>query len=263
MTDFEIPFASTGIPARLRIPVSSKKVPGFLLLHGFTSKKEGDGQMLELFAESLCINGYAVLQIDFCSCGNSRAPREDYTIDRMCMEAKCAFDFLRQHELVDENQCGIIAHSLGSRIASIIASENIAMLVLLNGALGDYYRTPIWFKGELPRMEKELNLYGKTTFLKSNQEFVELYPAFFTSLKNNDDYALHDYANPVLFCYGEKDPTADPQATIDAYYHSKSEKKKLLCIKEANHTFQAKTNDHTILNECIKQVIEWIQSNVV
>mgnify|MGYP003299767283 CR=1 FL=1 len=102
MRDFIIPFALGDIPARIRYPKEEGKHPAMLLLHGFTGFKEGDGNLYELLAERLVDKGFVVLQMDFCSCGNSTVSKTEFTLEHMCAETLHAVEYLKQLDNVDD-----------------------------------------------------------------------------------------------------------------------------------------------------------------
>ena len=262
MKDLMIPFAKGDIPARLRLPEVEGKCPGLLLMHGFTGRKEGEANMYEMLAERMVKKGYAVLQIDFVSCGASKISKKEYEINRLCEEAKCAFAYLRNLDVVDEDRCGMVGHSLGGRIACMIANDDIKCIVSLNGAVGNKYRAPWWLKEDLYRMEEECKFTGKTTFVNGAGDHLELYQEFFVALENSDTDPILDYKNDLLIVYGDEDPTVDPRVSVELYERAVNVKRDIIRIPHGNHTFQAKTLDYTIWNATMDQFIPWIEEKL-
>ena len=258
MKDFIIPFALGDIPARIRCPKEEGKHPAMLLLHGFTGFKEGDGNMYELLAERLVEQGFVVLQMDFCSCGNSTVSKTEFTLEHMCAETLHAVKYLKHLECVDEKRIGLVGHSMGGRIACVISSDDIHSIVLLNGAVGNKYRAPWFFKENMYRMQEESRLTGKTGFWKTPEQWVEIYQCTFESLENSDTDPILDYKGNLLIVYGEEDPTVDNRVSKELYARCVNVKRDIIGIPGANHTFQAKTLDYTIYNYTMDQFVPWI-----
>lgn len=255
-----IPFRKQDLPAKFRYPQTEQKVPAVLLVHGFDSTKEGDGRMLERLAEQLLEHGFAVLQVDFCSCGEHPSSKKEYGFIRLQQELMAAFTWLYQQPMVKQETCGVIAHSLGARVAATVCLDvPFSFMVLLNGALGNKYRTPWFFKENLYRMEQECRTNGKTYMEKADGTTIEIYQSFMIELEqsNPDDY-LKQYQKSILIMYGEKDPTVDPRVSIESYELLQCKDKTLLEIPMANHTFQAKTGNYTIWNQCMDQIMAWV-----
>ena len=258
MRDFIIPFEKGDIPARIRCPKEEGKYPAMIFLHGFTGFKEGDGNLYELLAERMVKLGFVILQMDFCSCGNSTVSKTEFTLEHMCEETKHALRYLKSLYNVDENRCGLVGHSMGGRIACMLASDDVHSIVLLNGAVGNKYRAPWFLKENMYRMQEESRLTGKTGFWKTPEQWVELYQCTFESLENSDTDVVLDYNGNLLIVYGEEDPTVDNRVSKELYQRAVNVKRDIIGIPKANHTFQAKTLDYTIWNYTMDQFVPWI-----
>ncbi|MDD6467601.1 MAG: alpha/beta hydrolase [Erysipelotrichaceae bacterium] len=259
-----IPFSLGNLPAKFRYPQKEQNCPAVLMVHGFDSNKEGDGQMLELLAERLLQANIAVLQVDFCSCGDNPASKKEYCLTRLEQEVKAAFQWLLQQPMVQKDHCGIIAHSLGARVTSLVSNQlPISFLVFLNGALGDKYRTPWFLKEELYRIEEECKIQGYSNMIKGDGKTITLYQQFMLDLESScPDDCLKQYQNSILIVYGEQDPTVDPRVSQQTYQVLTTNDKTLLPIPNANHTFQAKTGDLTIWNGCMDQILPWLLARI-
>ena len=258
--NFDIAFEDYLIPARFRYPEGQKNLPCVLLLHGLFNTKEADGNMFEKLANELLNNNIAILQIDSYSCGASLAPRSKCTVDMMAKEALYVFSYMQEIAVVDPLKCFILGHSMGGRLAAIIANSKIKGIILWNGALGDKYQTPYFLKANMDKILKETYLNGHTVYKNSVNEDVVVYQEFFESLKKSSTDNIYNYQNPILFMIGEVDPTVDKHVSIDAYNKLDNPNKQLIEIKNANHTFNAKTNDLSALYECIADVIHWLKT---
>ena len=257
--NFEIAYEDYLIPARFRCPANKRNLTCVLLLHGLFNTKEADGNMFEKLAEKLLLNDIAVLQIDSYSCGESLAPRSKCTVDIMAKEALYVYNYMQRIELVDASKCLILGHSMGGRLAAIIANPNINGIILWNAALGDKYQTPYFLKANMQKILTETYEKGYTVYKNSVNEDVSVYKEFFESLKVSTTDNIYNYKKPILFMIGELDPTVDKNVSIETYRNLDNQSKELIEIKNANHTFNAKTNDLSCLFECIDDVITWIK----
>lgn len=256
----KIPYKNGDIPALLNYPTKSGLTPAIMIVHGFTGSKEGDLGKFSRMAEYLNKLGFATLQFDFCGCGENESPMAFYNINRLLDECTVAYEFLLNQKNIDPNKITAIGHSLGARIVSLLCNKlNFNALVLLNGALGNKYRTPWWLKEELYRIQEECKYEGKSAFVSSGGQNLYLYQEFFTSLEKTDvDRSLKAYEKPLLIVYGTTDPSVDPRVSIETYDIAQGNVKKLVAIEDANHTFNAKTGDFTKLDECIGVVGGWL-----
>ena len=183
-----IPFSKGDLPALIGYPeIVNEKMPAMLIMHGFVGCKEGDNGMNNRIASALNQLGIVTLQFDFCSCGENVISKSEYNISRLLEEALCAFDYLSKQTNVDGDNIGLIGHSLGGRLAAMMANKvAVKSIITLNGALGNKYRTPWWLKEDLYRMEEECKFVGKTNFIDSTGKHLELYQEFFVALERSD-----------------------------------------------------------------------------
>lgn len=232
-----------------------KKSPAVILCHGFLSYKEGDGFMFNKMASVLLDHGIASLRIDFCSMGENRNNRREYGILQMIREVECAYNWLLKQEEIDEDKVGLIGHSLGGRVAALSSSLNPCCIVSLNGAL----------QNKMSSMKNvnqdDLNKQGYTIVHTSDNRSELLYQKFFNDLKQAEEInAINNYRKPFLIVVGEKDPTVLPKVGLDFYDSYENDKKDLLVISDANHTFNAKTGDYTKTLEMSEKVSDWLEN---
>jgi len=257
----DIPFPNGDLPALLKYPVNLiEQMPACLILHGFVSCKEGDNGMHNLIANMLNELGMVTLQFDFCSCGENANHKSNYTVNQMMEEAIYVYEYLCSLDSVDGNNVLVIGHSFGCRVTSSILDRiNPRGIITLNGALGDKYRIPCWFKSEMDRIQKECRTLGKSEFIDSLGNKQEIYQKFLVELEQSDAVSLiKKYNNQLLVIYGSDDPTVDPNVSIKFYESASTTNKKLVCIEGANHTFNIKTNDWTKMYECIEVIRKWL-----
>jgi uncharacterized protein len=92
-----------------------KKLPAFIVLHGFIGSK--DDSHAELQARMLTGFGYATLRFDMRGCGESQGKRgEVYCFDQVA-DTKNALTWLATQPGIDSNRIGVIGHSFGAAIA--------------------------------------------------------------------------------------------------------------------------------------------------
>ena len=259
-----IPFAKGDLPAFIGYPkVVKTKMPAVMVMHGFVGCKEGDNGMHSIIAKALNELGIVTLQFDFCSCGENNVSKSEYHIARLLEEALCAYDFLAKLPNVDDECIGLVGHSLGGRLAAMMADKvDVKAIITLNGAHGNKYKAPWWLKEDLYRMEEECKFNGRTSFIDSTGKRLELYQDFFIALEQSDSITpMMNYTGKLLVVYGEEDPTVDPRVSLEFYRDAVTSNKTIIAVNGGNHTFNIKTNDFTKINECIKAITEWVTAN--
>src|SRR6266567_1759130 len=118
------------VPAILILPRGNGAVPGALVLHGFSSRKE---QMSESIGRALERKGVASLAIDLPLHGAREQGIEGLTLRsplalvqkwRLAVrEGREAIRFLAEHRGLDSRRIGIAGYSLGAYLAVTIAAE--------------------------------------------------------------------------------------------------------------------------------------------
>jgi predicted esterase len=134
------------IPAILRLPTVSTPVPGALLIHGLSSRKE---RMDDTIGRALAEHGIAALSIDLPLHGqrdrgalermNAVSAKEVFALIaswRLALaEARIAIDSLASHRAIDANRLALVGYSLGAFLGIHVAAEQprIAASVLVAG----------------------------------------------------------------------------------------------------------------------------------
>ncbi|HEV8217314.1 MAG TPA: alpha/beta fold hydrolase [Gemmatimonadaceae bacterium] len=139
-----IPDGGELIPALLQLPRSGVPMPGVLLLHGFSSRKE---RMADTIGRALAQRGVAALSVDLplhgareegiegLSLRNPLALVQKWTL--AVREANAAIEYLRNRSDVDPTRIGIGGYSLGAYLGIIVASRNNHVDALALAAGGD------------------------------------------------------------------------------------------------------------------------------
>jgi len=228
---------------------TASRVPSALMIHGFMAYKEGDGFLLTKLAERLAGIGFASLRIDCTSMGENRNDRRDYDMPHLLADVAAGYRHMQANPRLDHDRIGLIGHSLGGRLVALSAGLDPAFVVTLNGAVGTM--------GVASRYE--WNDQGYTVVATSDGRHELLYRTFFDSQAGHDvDQAMSGYRGPVAVCYGQADPTVDPQASVGFFDRLADRDKVLIGIPQANHTFNAKTGDYTKVGELADRLCAWL-----
>ena len=139
--NFTIPSQrGTNIYATSIVPKDCENPPLVILAHGFTGKKEGDDDHFIKIGEAIAKSGIAAIMIDFPGCGRGRSeePSTNYTLTNMENDINSAVEYMKNTYSIDENQIGIVGHSMGGRVASeYLDNSGVKVAALLSPANGD------------------------------------------------------------------------------------------------------------------------------
>src|ERR1700710_3148906 len=132
------------VPAILQRPIIDRRVPGVLLLHGFSSNKN---RMADSIGRALLRHGIASLAIDLPLHGTREGGIEGLSLRnplalvqkwRLALrEADAAIGYLERHPAIDASRIGIAGYSLGSYLSVIAASSNRTVRAIALAAGGD------------------------------------------------------------------------------------------------------------------------------
>src|SRR5947207_2774141 len=109
------------VPAILQLPEGTGPVPGALLLHGFTARKE---EMADWIGRALLERGVASLAVDLPVHGERNGSLEGLSLQnpiaivhawRLALtEARVGVGYLTKHAAIDRRRIGIVGYSLGA-----------------------------------------------------------------------------------------------------------------------------------------------------
>jgi len=123
----------------LTLPENKGRYPAVILLTG-SGAQNRDEELLGhkpflVLADHLTRRGFAVLRYDDRGTGKSEGDYKTATTLDFAADAEAALRFLRSDLRIDTARTGLIGHSEGGLIASIVASENpaVAFVVLMAG----------------------------------------------------------------------------------------------------------------------------------
>lgn len=129
------------VKATMMIPSGiNDKLPLVVMCHGYTGKREGDGQRFIKLGNLLAQNGIAAITIDFPGCGESPTTSKNYTLSNMYKDIDSAIDYMASNYNIDTSNIGLTGHSMGGRVASLYTQEgkySVKALALWAPANGD------------------------------------------------------------------------------------------------------------------------------
>ncbi len=137
---FENDRAGVKLAGTLTLPASARPCPAVLLVTG-SGPQDRDETVLShkpflAIAEHLARRGFAVLRYDDRGVGGSTGDFLSATTEDFAGDAAAGLAFLRGRPEVDPKRVGILGHSEGALIASMVAagSKDVAFVVMLGGS---------------------------------------------------------------------------------------------------------------------------------
>ncbi len=122
----------------LTMPDSTGTFPAVILIAGSGPNDRNENILghkpFLVIADYLTKNGFAVLRYDKRGVGDSQGDFKLATLDDFVTDAEAAIAFLKKHNHIDKKQIGVIGHSEGGIVASMLAAKNkkdIAFVVLM------------------------------------------------------------------------------------------------------------------------------------
>lgn len=140
-------------------PKEDGKFPAVVLITG-SGAQNRDEEIFNhkpflVISDFLTKNGYAVLRFDDRGVGESESNHSIATTFDFAEDVRAAIKYLKARNEVDKNKIGLIGHSEGAMIASIVASESddVAFIILMAGPglPGDsilYLQTELIYRAE-------------------------------------------------------------------------------------------------------------------
>jgi len=193
--------------ATLTIPVGKKKCPAVILVSG-TGKQDRDGtmaghKMFATLADYLTRQGLAVLRVDDRGVGLTTGNYETSTTADFAADVLTSIDYLKGRKEINPKKIGLIGHSEGGAVISIVASQSrdvsfmISMAGLASKGLDALFKQnrDIVEASSLPDYDKarsnEINeLMFKTAFAYANSDSMEtkLNTVYASWKKKDDEY---------------------------------------------------------------------------
>ncbi len=240
------------IVGMLHLPNGRGRVPGVLLLHGFTGHKAEIHRMFVKLARQLTAHGVACLRFDFRGSGDSAGEFEEMTIRSQIADALEAVKFLGRHKRVNSKRLAVVGFSMGGAIAAhLVAREKsrIKSLVLIapvaeGAGILDELATP----DAVSSLAQTglTDYFGNLVGVQFIRQFADMKP-------------LREVIKtrcPVLLVHGEKDETvpADHSDLYERALQSSKRVVKKIIVPDADHTF----NRHLWEKRVITETVDWI-----
>lgn len=240
------------IVGMLHLPDGRAKVPGALLLHGFTGHKAEIHRMFVKLARKLAAHGIGSLRFDFRGCGDSAGEFEEMTLRTKLCDAGVALKFLARQKRVNTKRIAVIGLSLGGAVAAHLAGREksqIKSLVLISpvaegAGILDEFATP---EAVASLAQTGITDYaGNLVGVQFIRQFADMKP-------------LREVVKcqcPVLLIHGEKDemvPVEHSEMYERALHNAKRIVKRTV-IAGADHTFNRSLWEQRVLTE----TVDWI-----
>lgn len=128
---------NSSLAGTLTIPKNTNKFPTVILISGSGLQDRDETvyghKPFKVFAHHLTSSGIAVLRYDERSVGGSKGSLKNVTTETFANDAYAGIEFLKEKENIDPSKIGIIGHSEGGLVGSLLASRHseISFLILL------------------------------------------------------------------------------------------------------------------------------------
>jgi len=123
----------------LTLPKPKKPSPAVIIVSG-TGKQDKDGtmaghKMFAVLADYLTRNGIAVLRVDDRGVGKTTGNYDEATTGDFAKDVLRSIQFLKTRKEIDHSKIGLIGHSEGGAVISIVASQSkdVAFMVSIAG----------------------------------------------------------------------------------------------------------------------------------
>ncbi|MDR2384625.1 MAG: alpha/beta hydrolase [Tannerella sp.] len=292
---FENPVAKITLAGTLTLPEKDGKVPAVILISGSGAQNRNEELLghkpFLVLADFLTRNGIAVLRYDDRGTASSTGNFAVATTADFVVDAQAAFDYLRNRKEIDPEKIGLIGHSEGANVATMVASENgeVNFIVMMAGAgvRGDsllILQNEALMRGlgmdetvikstlkqmreiydvliqNIDEQEKERKVESLSKGEISRQLIeVMLSPWYQYFLKFNPETYLEKVKCPVLALNGLKDVQVPPDENLSAIKKAgikgKNNKLKIKKLNDLNHLFQECKTGLPIEYEEIEQTI--------
>lgn len=163
----------------LTMPDSDGTFPAVILIAG-SGPQDRDENILGhkpflVIADYLTKNGFAVLRYDKRGVGSSKGDFKLATINDFTADAEAAINFLKSNSRIDNKQIGVIGHSEGGIVASILAanSKKHISFVVLMASPGISGIDIVMKQNEVSMQQSEMEVENIERIQKMNREMFE------------------------------------------------------------------------------------------
>lgn len=220
----------------LHLPRGRRKVPGVVMLHGFTGNRVEAHRIFVKQARALCQGGVAVLRFDFRGSGDSGGEFSQMTLSREAADARKALAFMRSQDRVDEERVGVLGLSMGGLVGAMVLTGDPALKA---SVLWSPVAHPSLFLRRLdePGLHEVLRKQG---FLDHHGWAVGR--VFFEDAARLDILGrIHRIQPPVLLVHGSEDAVVPPSHSDDyeAALRRAGKQVHRHVVEGADHTFSS------------------------
>jgi len=207
------------------------KIP-IILTHGLADNL--NQYPLPQITKELVNLGFPIFRFDFRGCGNSEGKEENFSISSQIEDLNRIIKFAKEKTKWDK--VGIISKSISCVASFIVASKrnDIAFIIALGAPLN--IEKP-WTRDEIAIAKEKGYIFfkGFKYGYKLAEESIKLKEVYKNSLKKINI--------PVLLIRGEKDEIVTPEEAKELYSLIPIRNKKLIEIKNADHSFKTEESN--------------------
>jgi pimeloyl-ACP methyl ester carboxylesterase len=227
-----------------RVPLRETTI---IFSHGFTTTGTEGGRRFVNVANTMLASGYHCVLFDYRGWGYSDLATEQMTFATQLEDLNSVINYV--HEKFPRNRLVLLGNSLGSAVASHVASEraDISLIVLwcLSADLYNRYED---------RLGPEIKSKGFTY-----NDGYKIGLAFLQSLIGRDTFAaIRDARVPCLLVHGDADTTAPIELSRRAHRIA-SKTTTLVEIAEAGHSFCSPPES---LEMAKKVTLSWLNERI-
>lgn len=245
----------------------SADLPLVVMSHGFGGSRLSGGNFTLLMKE-LGKKGIASITFDYPGCGYSKERFEEYTPKNCKNDLLSSISFMKDTYSIDENNIGIVGHSMGGRIATISTQDfPYKSMALWAPALNSGLVGLADFMGgtkEVGKLYKESQVKGHAQYNRYQYSY-QLSKNFFEQNRQLRPFKdLKAYRGDVFIAYGGKD-TVIPKSTIEKAikFSSNANSMEYKYYPKGNHNFGAISGDNRIQGKLIQDTVTFFYDSLI
>jgi dienelactone hydrolase len=235
----------------IHLPRARKRMPGVLLLHGFTGQTTGAHFILIKCARALAGRGVAAMRFDFAGSGESEGLFQDMSVLTEFEDARAALSRLARVRGVDRTRLGVPGLSLGGCVAAMLLADTRLGAGVLWAPVADLM--PLAEMAAPPLARRQLASKGYVEFgaHKVGTRFVD------DAARADPVSGIRRSVADVLVVHGSKDeavPLEHGRAIArSAAERTDGSRTEFTVIEGADHTLERVRHE----DEVIRRSVEW------
>ncbi len=231
----------------LSAPSTDTAVPIIILVHGFTTNK--NGKTWSLLTERLNKSNIATFRIDLFAHGESEGNFEDITITEAVDDILNAIKFLKSKGF---KKIGLVGSSFGGMASIMTATKTKDLFVLgLKSPVSDY--NEVWSRRMSP---EELIKWKETSVTEYRNELgsYNIKYNFYKDFENNQAYEVaHQINIPTIIVHGDADTVVPVNESIKI--SKLIPNCKLVLVKDADHWYRSNYEIDTLIDNLYNFII--------